>query len=126
MPMTYRIDSDAGMLFVVGDGAITQSERLGAMHAWLRHPAYRPGLRTLCDFSAATSTPTMSDLHEIVALLEQQAAAIGRKKVAMVTASPVTFGVARQFQALTDSGPLQVRVFTDRTAALGWLDRDGP
>jgi hypothetical protein len=124
--MTYRIDSDAGMLLVVGDGAITQSERLGAMNAWLRHPAYRPGLRTLCDFSATTSTPTMADLHEIVALIEQQAASIGKKKVAVVTATPVTYGVARQFQALTDSGPLQVRVFTDRTAALGWLEREGP
>jgi hypothetical protein len=51
--------------------------------------------------------------------------AVGRKKVAMVTATPVTYGVARQFQALTDSGPLPVRVFTERTAALGWLDREG-
>lgn len=125
MPMTYRIDSDAGLLLVVGDGAITQSERLDTIRSWLRHPAYRPGLRTLCDFSAATSTPTMSELHEIVALIDQQTASIGRKKVAVVTGAPVTYGVARQFQALTDSGPLQVRVFTDRTAALGWLDRAG-
>ena len=60
MPMTYRIDANAGMLLVVGDGAISQSERLGAMRDWLRHPEYHPGLRTLCDFSATTSTPTMS------------------------------------------------------------------
>lgn len=126
MPMTYRIDSDAGLLLVVGNGAITQSERLEAIHSWLRHPAYRPGLRTLCDLSAATSTPTMSELHEIIALIDEQTASIGRKKVAMLTAAPVTYGVARQFQALTDSGPLQVRVFTDRTAALEWLDREGP
>ena len=125
MPISYRIDADAGLLLVVGDGAITQSERLDAMHGWLRHPAYRPGLRTLCDFSAATSTPTMSELHEIVAFVEQEAASIGRKKVAMVTGAPVTYGVARQFQALTDTGVLHVRVFTDRAAALGWLNREG-
>jgi hypothetical protein len=125
MPMTSRIDSDAGRLEVVGDGAITQSERLEAMHAWRRHPAYRPGLRTLCDFSGATSTPTLAELHEIVALIEQEAASVGKRKVAMVTTAPVTYGVARQFQALTDTGPLQVQVFTDRAAALEWLDREG-
>jgi hypothetical protein len=126
MPMTYRIDSDAGRLEVVGDGAITQPERLEAMHAWRRHPAYRPGLRTLCDFSTATSTPTLAELHEIVALIEQEAASVGKRKVAMVTAAPVTYGVARQFQALTaDTESLLVQVFTDRSAALEWLDREG-
>ena len=27
MPLTYRIDADAGMLLVAGEGAISQSER---------------------------------------------------------------------------------------------------
>jgi hypothetical protein len=31
MPLRYHIDSDAGMLLVVGEGTISQSERLAAM-----------------------------------------------------------------------------------------------
>ncbi len=126
MPLRYRIDSDAGMLLVVGEGRISQTERIDAMRAWLSHPAFRPGLNTLCDFSAATSTPTMAELQEIVALVDQQAATIGQKKLALITSLPVTYGVARQFQALTESGPLNVSVFKDRRAALGWLRRREP
>jgi hypothetical protein len=126
MPLTYRIDSDAGMLLVVGEGTISQAERIEAISGWLRHPEFRPGLNTLCDFSAATSTPTIAELREIVSLVDRHAKRIGKKKVAVIATQPVTFGVARQFQTLADSGPLNVSVFRDRRAALGWLNLEGP
>ena len=121
MPLRYQIDRDAEMLLVVGEGTITQPERIAAMGAWLRDPDYRPGLNTLCDFSDASSTPTMAELQEIVALVDRHAAAIGKKKLAVIATKPITFGVARQFQTLADCGPLDVGVFRDRRAALGWL-----
>ena len=125
MPLRYHIDSEAGMLLVVGEGTISQSERLAAMRGWLSDPGFRPCLNTLCDFSAATSTPTMAELHEIVSIVERHSAAIGKKKLAVVAPRPVTFGVARQFQTLADTGPLDVGVFKDRRAALGWLRNEG-
>jgi hypothetical protein len=121
MPLSYHIDADSGMLLVVGEGNISQSERLAAMRGWLRDPEFRPGLNTLCDFSAASSTPTMSELYEIVSIVERHSREIGKKKLAVIAPRPVTFGVARQFQTLADSGPLDVGVFKDRRAALGWL-----
>jgi hypothetical protein len=114
------------MLLVVGEGAISQSERIEALCGWLSHPAFRPGLNTLCDFSAATSTPTIAELREIVSLVDRHAIAIGKKKLAMIAVEPVTFGVARQFQTLAETGPLNVGVFKDRRAALGWLRHEGP
>ena len=126
MPLKFRIDSDAGMLTIVGQGFITQAERIEAIEAWLRDPDFRPGLKTLCDFSEATSTPTMRELREIVALIDEHTAAIGKKKLAVVAAKPVTFGVARQFQTLADFGPLDVEVFKDRGTALGWLHHGEP
>jgi hypothetical protein len=125
MPLCYHIDSDAQMLLVVGEGTISQSERLAVMRGWLGDPEFRPGLNTLCDFSAATSTPTMAELHEIVSIVERHSATIGKKKLAVVAPRPVTFGVARQFQTLADTGPLDVGVFKDRRAALGWLRHQG-
>jgi hypothetical protein len=124
MPLTYRIDSAAGMLLVVGEGFITQPERIEAIQAWLRDPDFRPGLNTLADFSDTTSTPTMKELRELVMIIDQHSAAIGKKKLAVIATKPVTFGVARQFQTLADSGPLDVGVFKDRRAALGWLRRE--
>jgi len=126
MPLSYRIDADAGMLVIVAEGFITQSERLSAMETWLRDPDFRPGLNTLCDFSDATSTPTMRELRELVAKIDEHAEAIGKKKVALITSKPVTFGVARQFQNLADFGPLDVEVFRDRGTALGWLNHQPP
>ncbi len=126
MPLSYQIDAGAGMLLVVGEGFITQSERLEAIEAWLRDPQFRPGLDTLCDFSEATSTPTMRELREIVSIVDEHRAAIGAKKLALIATRPVTFGVARQFQTLADRGPLDVGVFKDRRAALGWLRREEP
>jgi hypothetical protein len=124
MPLTYHIDSEARMLLVVGQGAITQDERLDAMRAWLRDPAYRPGLDTLCDFSAATSIPKLMELKEIVAVMQRNSDLIGRKKLAMVVTSLATHAVARQFRAFLDPCALEVSVFKDRRAAMAWLRGD--
>jgi len=124
MSFTYHIDSSAGILYIVGEGAITQAERLETMRAWLSDPAFRPGLHTLCDFSAATSTPNLPELREIIAIINQNATLIGRTKLAMVTARDVTLGVAHQFQVLAEASPLNVEIFTDREAALAWLRED--
>lgn len=121
MSLRYHIDSERAMLHVVGQGEITQAERLDTMRSWLSHADFRSGLDTLCDFSNVTSAPNLAELWEIVALIKEQAAAIGNKKLAMVATRPITFGAARQFQALTRSTPLHVNVFEDRETALAWL-----
>ena len=73
MPMTYRIDPEARMLFVVATGVTTQAERVEAMLGWINDPAFTPGLDTFCDFSTAESTPRLSDLRELVATIGDHA-----------------------------------------------------
>jgi hypothetical protein len=68
----------------------------------------------------------MPELREIIQLVDRHAAKIGNKKLALIATRAVTFGVARQFQTLADSGPLNVSVFKDRRAALGWLHHEAP
>ena len=121
MPVTYHIDREAGMLFVFGDGMITQSERIGAMRAWMSDEAFRPGLKTMADFSAAITVPTHEELMQIVAFVEENAERIGRKRIALVTTMPLASAVARQFRALTAPGPLEVGVFGNRHEARAWL-----
>ena len=124
MSFTYHIDSSAGILFIVGEGAITQAERVETMRAWLSDSTFRPGLHTLCDFSAATSTPSLPELREIMAIINRNATLIGRTRLAVITARDVTLGVARQFQALAEASPLDVQIFADCEAALAWLRED--
>ena len=123
MPLTYRIDTDARMLFIHGEGVITQPERIKTILAWIKDPAFRPGLDAFCDLTAAESTPKLADLREMVALVGEHAPAIGHSKLAILTSKPITFGVARVFEALTqvEETPLQVRVFFNRDKALAWL-----
>jgi|SRR5229473_2601888 len=122
MPITYRIDSNAGMLFVVAEGETTQAERLKAMQTWMHDPAFRPGLPTLCDFSTATTVPTLPELEEIAGIIRQHAQVIGHRKLAIIASRPIAFGVARQFGALAPGGLLTVHVFKDRAAGLTWLN----
>ena len=123
MPLTYRIDTDAQILFVRGEGVITQPERILAMFTWMNDSAFRPGLDTFCDFTGTASTPKLSELREVVELIGQRASAIGPTKLAILTAKPITFGVAKVFEALAEveKTPLEVRVFFDRDLAWAWL-----
>jgi len=124
--MTYRIDSDASLLFVTGTGVITQPERVTALLTWMKDPAFKPSLDTMCDFSDTHSTPTLSELRELIAIIQEHAVEIGPTKVAILTSKPITFGVARVFEALADleATPLQVKVFFGRQAAWKWLRPD--
>lgn len=123
MPMTYRIDADANMLFVVATGVTTQAERMEAMLGWINDPAFKPGLDTFCDFTTAESTPRLSDLRQLVTTIGHHAQLIGHQKVAILAAKPITFGVARVFESMADVEeiPLQVRVFFERDRMWDWL-----
>ena len=68
-----------------------------------------------------TSTPRLSELKEIVSLIQLQSPFIGQKRVAIVTTTPMVVGVARQFRALAGSSPLEIRIFRDRQDAMKWL-----
>jgi hypothetical protein len=126
MSLMYSIDPAAGVLHVVGEGVINQAERLAAIRSWMRDPAYRRGLRTLCDFSAVASTPRLSELREIVSLIQLQSPFIGPKRLAMIAPSSTVFGVARQFQSLAGSSPLEIGIFRDRAQAAQWLGLETP
>lgn len=128
MPWTYRIDAEAHMLFVVATGVTSQAERMEAMLGWIKDPAFTAGLDTFCDFSAAESTPRLSDLRELVAAIGEHAPVIGHQKVAVLAAKPITFGVARVFESMAqiEDVPLQVRVFFERDKLWDWLRPEQP
>ena len=128
MPLTYRIYHDSRLLFIRGEGVVTQRERLQTMQAWLADPAYPDCIDALCDFTATQSTPRLADLRELVAMLRTRVPASGPTRLAVVTARPIAFAVARVFGNLVQvvaAIPLEVQVFMDREVAWGWLRQDG-
>ena len=121
MPLTYRIDSEAGIVFVKGEGAVTQAERLEAIRAWTSDPSCSKTSRTLCDLSSTTSAPTLSELREVISVMQDPIAKTGDRRIAIVVSRDMSFGVARQFQALFGSPTADVQIFRDEPEARAWL-----
>lgn len=121
--MRFQIYPDAQLLFIRGDGLVTQAERVATMLAWLREPAYKECVDALFDVSAAESTPRLAEMRELIAILDQNRPAGGPRKLAIVTAKPITFAIARIFGDLmhVEGLPLSVKVFMDRERAWRWL-----
>jgi hypothetical protein len=128
MSLGYDIYPDIGLLFIRGQGAITQQERMRAMLAWLRDPEYESCRDALIDFAGVQSTPRMSELRELVAMLKQQIPTRGPRRLAMVTSKPITFAVARIFERLVGSQglPFEIKVFMNLKRAWDWLRPGDP
>jgi hypothetical protein len=120
----YDIYTDIGLLFIRGQGVITQRERMRTMLAWLRDPDYQRCNDALVDLAGVKSTPTMAELRELVAMLKQERPPEGGpRRIAMVTSRPITFAVARMFEQLIRLRglPFDVKVFMHLGRAWSWL-----
>ena len=122
MPIGFATYRDFRLLFIRGHGVITQTERVEAMLSWLSDPGYQHCTDALFDVTAAQSTPKLAELREIIAILRRSMPSSGPRRLAIVTARPITYAVARVFQDLVlKDVPLRVNVFMDREAAWAWL-----
>jgi hypothetical protein len=128
MSLGFQIHPDIGLLFIRGQGVITQRERIRALLAWTQDADYASCGDAILDVAAAKSTPTIAELRELIALLKQHMPVSGPRRLAIVTSKPITFAVARAFENLVKFRgiPLQVRVFMDPGRAWTWLRPDSP
>jgi hypothetical protein len=119
----YDIYPDIGLLFIRGQGWISQPERIHAMLASFRDPGYERCTDALIDVAKAQSTPRVRELRQLMAILQRQRPTRGPTRVAVVTSKPITFAIARVFQHLAHLRRLQfdVRVFMDLRQAWDWL-----
>ena len=121
MPLGFHIYPDLGLLFIRAQGAITQDERMRTMLAWLRDPQYQRCVDALFDVTTATTTPTVRELRELAAMLDQNAPGLGPRKLAVVTAKPIAYAMATVFGRLMQLRGLEVKVFLDSDRAWQWL-----
>ena len=128
MSLGYDIYADIGLLYIRGQGVITQAQRMGAMLAWLRDPQYEDCTDALIDLADVKTTPKVGELRELIAMLKQKMPARGPRRLAMVTSKPITFVVARTFEQLVRLRglPLEVKVFMNLGRAWDWLRPGAP
>jgi hypothetical protein len=105
MPLSYSVLPSLRLLCIRGWGVITQRDD------------------ALCDFSEASSTPTMAELRGLVELMAQQLPARGPRKLAIITSKPITFVVAGEFKEFVKQSavPMDVEVFPDFQSGWTWL-----
>lgn len=124
MPITFRIDPTKGIIEVTAHGVVTFGDLMGAIKAVPNDPDFSSDLRCLNDFSAATElTLTASELER---LAETRTLATTSRRALIATASLV-YGMGRMYEAHVDiNNHGTIRVFTERAAALAWLNEGVP
>ena len=128
MSLGYDIYADIGLLYIRGQGELTQRQHMDTMLAWLRDPQYESCNDALVDFTDVQTTPTVGELRELIAMLKQERPARGPRRLAVVTSKPIAFVIARVFEQLVRLRelPLEVKVFMNLGRAWAWLRPDLP
>ncbi len=122
MPVGYRIDSEAGVVFVRGEGAITCADLERYCVGVVRDPAYRAGMHELADFRGARDGGlTPGDLYKLRDLNKSLADQLAPSRLAYVVDSDLGFGLARMFGALSEESPVDHAVFRELKEARAWL-----
>jgi hypothetical protein len=120
MPISYTVDKERNVVLVTWQGDVTAEDYRSHLRAMLQDPdALRTG-RSLTDLSQANILMSGVELNA-VATAEALPRLAGRQwKTAVLVSSTLNFGVARQYQILSES-EISDRVFRDRAAALRWI-----
>lgn len=123
MPISYAVDSERNFVLVTWQGDVTEDEYRAHLRTMLEDPdALRAG-RCLTDVRQAHSLLSGAQLNA-AATAEAIPRLAGRPwKTAVLVGSTVNYGVARQYQILSESESSD-RVFRDPAAALAWLLKD--
>ena len=124
MPITFKIDNKAGIVYTTIDGDVGTDEILDGLKGILTHPDFRPGLNGIADLRNSNLHSFSADVKRIANLLIEYAGKIGPSKTAILVSTNVTFGMTRMFQTFAEKSSIQTEIFQDLKDALQWLGAD--
>lgn len=120
--VTYRIDSECGVVLTTATGVLTEEDLLTHKHALRRDPDFRPGMVELSDVRGIERLQLTSDgVRRLVADDESDAGRMSSHKLAIVVSREVVFGMARMYGTLTQEHLPNLGVFRDMEEAKAWL-----
>jgi hypothetical protein len=125
MPIRFRYDQQARILFTTAEGLVSLEE----IHTHLDQEAARGqlGYREIFDALAATTNLTSGEVHHVVERVHAMMLDAPFGPTAVVATNDMFFGMARMFGILCQlrGGP-QVAVFRTFDEGLDWLLRAAP
>lgn len=125
MPITYRIDPEAKIVFVVVEGNVTLREMVSTVTDVAHNPGFRRGFQILSDHRKITASATTEEVKAFVLHTKQYENILAHTEWAIVVSSDLSFGMMRMLSALAETIPMRVEVFRDYNEAMGWLHKDG-
>jgi hypothetical protein len=120
MPITYTIDHADRLIYVTFDGPVTGAELFEHWQAFMSDPPVLDIRRSIADLRGATLEFGYEELRTLIAEVLAPHLSEAPFRTAVVVASPTTFGVSRQYQALM-STLSDDSIFTDYDEALAWI-----
>ena len=121
MPISYRIDSDLGVVLTTATGALTDDELLAHKKKLARDPAFTPGMAELADMRGVERIDVTAEGVRTLIAQDQAAGVQGSLRLAIVASQDELFGMARMYQMLGEDGFVRVHVCRDADDARAWL-----
>ena len=119
MPVTYRIDVEAGLVRTFAHGVVTEAEVLEYQDKLAADPAFEASMGQLTDARGIERLDvTTNGIRQFVAHDARHAERFAGHRMAIVASEDVVFGMARMYQTMSD---VNVGVFRSIEEALVFL-----
>lgn len=123
MPYQCIVDATRRLVSCRAYGVFSERDVFESQPRVRADPAFDPSFNQLVDLTDATELDFNYRTMSAVATTSIFSRGVRR---AIVARTPVQYGVARMFQALSESSGQIVALFDDRGAAEAWLEGDAP
>jgi len=126
MPISYSIDTEAGIVLTKASGRLSDEDILGHKKSLIEDPRFEPGMREISDVRDVTElavTPT--GIRTFVSFDRASATDRSGHRLAIVASEDFVFGTARMYQ-MTGSEDDSVGVFRCLDEARAWLGVETP
>ncbi len=121
MPVAYEIDASRALIRTRCFGDCTFADVVGHFESLERDPALPREPDVLLDMSELGTLPKITELHEVVGLIQRLKPKTPLRHCAIVATRNAMFGLVRMFAVFAESQFRSVRVFRDRAEADAWL-----
>jgi hypothetical protein len=121
MPLSYNIDEKRRLVFTTAWDTVTGAEALELQRQLRSDPRFNPDFSQLLDLASVTSVTI--DRETMTGIAARHSFSARSRRAFVVGSNRFVYGMARMFIAISRvTGKEEMRVFTDRTEALQWLD----
>ena len=127
MPITYSIDVDEKLVYIVGSGRLTDEEMVDCVRDLRSDPMLQPDMNVLSDMRAIEMGFTPNGIRKMLDIMVSTEDRRSEAYAALVVTQDVTFGMGRMLQLRArDHVTPHFEVFRDLEKARDWLEEHRP